>query len=395
MTNASISEKAEELKFLLERYSELKAVHRLPDGRVSIRKQFVCKIGNTPETKEQLAEYLKGYCQKEGIEYKSGMENRVIRFTASTETKDRDGDIIEVAGWDFSELIDNPVFLAFHDYRSWPLGQIIRIIKDISNAEIIEDVLFADRETSEEAEKAFRLYKGKFVRAVSVGFKPLEWERIIERDEQGNERVTGIRFKKQKQIELSGVPIPSNPEALARSFEDAPQNKEWYGDIDILTKQWTEAEQKIWDETENEIRFRMRNPNDFESDSFRRIAIKRDKPRVFAIVGRLKGEQTTTMQALRFPKEDGWTVTGAKEWMRAHPDMMRAPDVLEIAEKLLEELAEIKVMVSLLPKIKTESAETPDAKSKGVSQVDAKKEENYIAVILAKTKKLEEQKKVT
>lgn len=73
-----------------------------------------------------------------------------------------------------------------------------------------------------------------------------------------------------------------------------------------------------WEETENEIRHRERDPDDFESDSFRRITLKKDKPRVFAIVGRLKGETTTTIQALRFPKEDGWTMEKAKAWYKDH-----------------------------------------------------------------------------
>jgi hypothetical protein len=73
-----------------------------------------------------------------------------------------------------------------------------------------------------------------------------------------------------------------------------------------------------WEETENEIRHRVRDPEDFQPDSFRTITLKEDKPRVFAIIGKLKGETTTTIQALRFPKEDGWTLEKAKEWVAKH-----------------------------------------------------------------------------
>ncbi|MGQ9686268.1 MAG: hypothetical protein ACUVT2_08195, partial [Thiobacillaceae bacterium] len=75
-----------------------------------------------------------------------------------------------------------------------------------------------------------------------------------------------------------------------------------------------------WEQTENEIRHRVRDPNDFEPDSFRTIALQPDRPRVFAIVGRLKGETKTTIQALRFPKEDGWTVAKAQQWVKQHFD---------------------------------------------------------------------------
>jgi phage I-like protein len=70
-----------------------------------------------------------------------------------------------------------------------------------------------------------------------------------------------------------------------------------------------------WETTENEIRHRLRPPEEFEPESFRQIGLKGDKPRVYAIIGRLKGETKTTAQALRFPVEDGWTMDGAKAWV--------------------------------------------------------------------------------
>jgi HK97 family phage prohead protease len=73
-----------------------------------------------------------------------------------------------------------------------------------------------------------------------------------------------------------------------------------------------------WEQTENEIRHRERDPGDFQEGSFRRIPFKRSKPRVFAVIGHLKGETTTTVQSLRFPKDDGWTMEKAKAWHKDH-----------------------------------------------------------------------------
>jgi hypothetical protein len=84
---------------------------------------------------------------------------------------------------------------------------------------------------------------------------------------------------------------------------------------------------KVWEETENEIRHRMRDPADFQADSFRRITLQQKKPRVFAIVGRLKGETTTTVQSVRFPLDDGWTMAEAKKWMADHPDLAKEADI--------------------------------------------------------------------
>ncbi len=75
-----------------------------------------------------------------------------------------------------------------------------------------------------------------------------------------------------------------------------------------------------WDETENEIRHRERDPADFDEKSFKRITLKRDVPRVYGIIGHLKGESKTTLQSLRFPKPppDNWTMAQAKAWRAKH-----------------------------------------------------------------------------
>ncbi len=90
-----------------------------------------------------------------------------------------------------------------------------------------------------------------------------------------------------------------------------------------------EHENKIWEETENEIRNRLKAPDLFKEGSFRRITLKKDKPRVFAIIGRLKGETTTSLQALRFPKEDTWTLAKAKAWVKDHPDVVKQFDEVD------------------------------------------------------------------
>ena len=94
---------------------------------------------------------------------------------------------------------------------------------------------------------------------------------------------------------------------------------------------------KPWDESDKEISHRIREPGDFQKDSFRRITLKKDKPRIFAIVGRLKGKTTTTIQALRFPKADGWTVASAKKWVADHPDIGKGPTAKRLYVEILKQ----------------------------------------------------------
>lgn len=80
------------------------------------------------------------------------------------------------------------------------------------------------------------------------------------------------------------------------------------------------------EETTNEFRYRIRDPGDLVQGSFRRGTIKRDRPRIFGIFGKLKTDPqgSLVLQALRFPKGDGWTRDQVQEWISAHPDIGKA-----------------------------------------------------------------------
>ena len=68
-----------------------------------------------------------------------------------------------------------------------------------------------------------------------------------------------------------------------------------------------------WDETENELRFRVRDPKEFKPDTFR---TKKLKDGISIIVGIPKDSETESMvlQSYRFSK-DNWDMDKAKRWM--------------------------------------------------------------------------------
>lgn len=72
-----------------------------------------------------------------------------------------------------------------------------------------------------------------------------------------------------------------------------------------------------WDETSTSYRYRVRDPEDFQEGSFRTIAL--GDSGVKAVVGKLKGEDSMTIQALIFPK-DKFTEEEARRWVKDHPD---------------------------------------------------------------------------
>ena len=142
---------------------------------------------------------------------------RTIEFVASTEAVDRYGDIIRVSGWKLDAYKQNPVFLWAHKSGEPPIGKTVGIHVETNPPALVQKVEFADKETYPFADTIFNLYKGKYMRAVSVGFMPLEMPNRIT-DLEGN-ATGGYEFTSQELLELSACPVGANPEALARAVQ--------------------------------------------------------------------------------------------------------------------------------------------------------------------------------
>lgn len=133
-----------------------------------------------------------------------------LEITASTEALDRDGDIIRAGGWQLQNFKKNPVILWAHDYHSPPIGRADRVWIDRSDKKLAAEITFADTAF---AQDIYKLYQGGFLNTFSVGFLPLDWKYIEDLHRPG--LALGREFIKQELLEISCVPLPSNPEALA------------------------------------------------------------------------------------------------------------------------------------------------------------------------------------
>ena len=102
----------------------------------------------------------------------------------------------------------------------------------------------------------------------------------------------------------------------------------------------------IWEETANEIRYRVRDPEQFEPDSFRRKALEGIEG-VWILIGRLKEKHVPeggkpsalVLQAYRFARKttdnpDGWTLEKAKEWIEKHEVQAEVEAALRVEENL-------------------------------------------------------------
>ena len=139
------------------------------------------------------------------------ISDRVLEFIGSTETQDRDGEVIKADGWDLKNYKKNPVFMWAHRYDQPPIGKATSV--KAKDGKLTFKIEFADKDTYEFADTIYRLYKGGFMSATSVGFMP-DTDAIEEGDGEKAPRRT---YTKQELLELSAVPVPSNPDALVQA----------------------------------------------------------------------------------------------------------------------------------------------------------------------------------
>ena len=159
-------------------------------------------------------------------------EERTIIAKISTTSIDAEGDYICPDGADFTRFLKNPVIHADHDYKlESVIGKAIALSVDETG--IVAKIKLAD---TERALDAWKLIKGGYVRANSIGF--ITRESLI----KGTESFTNFIkekslkigdncrriIKRFELIESSICSIPSNPDALAfalstKSIELSPK----------------------------------------------------------------------------------------------------------------------------------------------------------------------------
>ena len=148
-----------------------------------------------------------------------GGDVRALRFTISTDSVDREQDRIAIAGWDLTAYRKNPVVLWGHDASRLPIGRAFDVaVEDGALKASVEFIPDSTPEGGQFAESVYRLARGGFIAATSVGFRPLKWDYTSDKDRGGDDWWPGIDFEEQELVELSIVTVPANPEALV----DAP-----------------------------------------------------------------------------------------------------------------------------------------------------------------------------
>jgi HK97 family phage major capsid protein/HK97 family phage prohead protease len=131
-----------------------------------------------------------------------------LTFVLSDATKDRMGDVIDPKGWVLDNFKSNPMALFNHN-SSFPIGTWEDV--KVQGGRLVGKLQLAARGTSDRIDEIISLVEQGILRAVSVGFSPIERKPLDD---------GGIRFTKQELLETSLVSIPANPAAvqLAKSL---------------------------------------------------------------------------------------------------------------------------------------------------------------------------------
>ena len=140
-------------------------------------------------------------------EAEPGSEERTIVVTLSTADRDRHGDILEPEGAGLANFRKNPVVLFAHRHDLPAVGKVLWVRS--LPGRLVAKVAFARTGLGTELHS---LYSKGYMKAWSVGFLPVEWERIPGKD-------SGVRVTKWELLEVSAVPVPANPEALSKAIE--------------------------------------------------------------------------------------------------------------------------------------------------------------------------------
>lgn len=163
--------------------------------------------------------------EKRTASFVAGTENGVMTYAGP--------EVLRMTGARLGRFRKNPVVLDTHNrYETDAIVGRASVSVDKDGRRLLADVTFAD---TPRAENVWRLVKGGFLRAVSIGFMPNRNKTKIlregERDGEGDSMVAGpaVIVREWELLELSMVPVPADEDALRRSLYDSlsnPENKE-------------------------------------------------------------------------------------------------------------------------------------------------------------------------
>ena len=148
-------------------------------------------------------------------EDEDGKPTGLTTVVASTPVEDRYMDVVS-GPWQLDDYKANPVVPWAHDYSVPPVGKATNLRMDDGGA-LLADIQWDDSEANPLGRTVAHQFADGFLSAVSVGFR---YGKITRRSELPKDHryygERGLWFSENDLLEISPVPIPANPKALAQ-----------------------------------------------------------------------------------------------------------------------------------------------------------------------------------
>jgi HK97 family phage prohead protease len=141
-------------------------------------------------------------------------EARTVLAAVSTDSVDRDSEVVVQNGIDRKAFSRTPSVLWAHDYSKPPIGKALWTKVPSDRRRLLALTKFADNEMGD---LCYNMYKDGYMNAFSIGFRVHEYsppsaDECALRPELANCR---MMLRKTELLEYSAVPVPCNPDALA------------------------------------------------------------------------------------------------------------------------------------------------------------------------------------
>lgn len=175
---------------------------------------FMTRCTASGNDEDECSEIWDEYMEENGTVAKSSnsivhkthaSETDGMDFVLSDATPDRFGDIIQAEGWDLNNFSKNPIALFNHN-SDFPIGRWENL--SVKGGELRGRLRMAPAGTSARIDEIRNLIDAGILKAVSVGFRPLEHRPL-------SKSAPGDLYVRSELVETSLVSVPANPNALA------------------------------------------------------------------------------------------------------------------------------------------------------------------------------------
>lgn len=148
--------------------------------------------------------YKTFHCQTKAVDKTAGIYEVMI----STESIDRDGDIIRANGGRFDDYLKNPVVLLGHNYSDLPVAKTLEVAV-VPGQGVRAQFQFPEAGLYDKADNVRKLWDAGFLNAASIGFSPIKSVNLDPSRPWGPQE-----YIEWELLEWSIVSVPANQDAL-------------------------------------------------------------------------------------------------------------------------------------------------------------------------------------